>query len=53
MSSYYNKFKDGPNDPKPKKKKIRTDHPTWTDILGSDGRRRKKKIDSDVKQGGG
>lgn len=33
MSSYYNSFKDGPNDKPKKKKPTRTNHPTYSDIL--------------------
>ena len=50
---YNNSFIDGPNDKKKPKKPIRTNHPTWTDIFGLDGRRRKKDIDTSVKEAGG
>ena len=32
MSSYHNSFYEGPNDPPPKVKPMRTNHPTWSDI---------------------
>ena len=32
MSSYHNKFKDGPNDKPKKKKPVRTPHMTYGDI---------------------
>lgn len=48
---YRNRFKDGPNDPPPKKKKIRTNHSTWGDILRDlGGNRRKKAINKTVEK---
>ena len=55
MSSYYNRFKDGASDKPKKKKKTRTGHPTWSDILGSysQNKQRVKKINKKVKEAGG
>lgn len=54
MSSYYNRFKDGPSDKPKKKKKIRTDHSTWGDIIKDATphslRNRKKKVEKNIKK---
>lgn len=53
MSSYYNRFKDGPNEKPKKKKPSRTGHPKWSDILKTKGQIRKKALDKAIKKAGG
>ena len=59
MSSYYNKFKDGPND-KPTKKKNKNSSYGWSNVLKSatktglgSHKRRKKEQNKQIKKGSG